>query len=46
MDSIDIPFVYKPEKMVGREANVIVQMEGGATGLKWVFPVVVSVAPQ
>ncbi|KNC96854.1 uncharacterized protein SPPG_07686 [Spizellomyces punctatus DAOM BR117] len=38
MEDLDIPFVYKPEKMLGKEMKIIVAMEGTG-GLKWVFPV-------
>ncbi|KAI9094050.1 hypothetical protein DFS34DRAFT_665616 [Phlyctochytrium arcticum] len=35
--SIEIPLVYCPQDMIGRDARVIVTMEGG--NLEWVFPI-------
>ncbi|KAI9009865.1 hypothetical protein BC832DRAFT_591190 [Gaertneriomyces semiglobifer] len=37
LESVDIPFMYRPSAMRGQEARLVVQIEG--TTLKWVFPV-------
>ncbi|KAJ3013810.1 Cilia- and flagella-associated protein 47 [Thoreauomyces humboldtii] len=37
MQSIIVPFVYRPQRMIGNDARVVVKMEG-STGFTWVYP--------
>ncbi|KAJ3172770.1 Cilia- and flagella-associated protein 47 [Geranomyces variabilis] len=38
LQSVSIPFMFRPARMVGHEANIVIKMEGAA-GFTWVYPI-------
>ncbi|KAJ3162294.1 Cilia- and flagella-associated protein 47 [Geranomyces michiganensis] len=38
LQSVTIPFMFRPARMVGQEARIVIKMEGTA-GLSWVYPI-------